>query len=93
MRNMGIRNDIARTIENVPLPSATATRLIQLVSEEDYDLDEVLEVIKMDTGLTSHILRVVNSPAFNLLKPVNSIDRAVLYIGVSEIIDIGLLKS
>lgn len=92
MHNTGIRKDITRAIQNAPLPSATATRLIQLISQAEYDLDEVLEVIKTDTGMTSHILRVVNSAAFNLLKPVNTIDRAVIYIGAWEILEIGLMN-
>ncbi|MCF8038760.1 MAG: HDOD domain-containing protein [Desulfohalobiaceae bacterium] len=92
MSNTGIRKDITRAIQNAPLPSATATRLIQLISQTEYDLDEVLAVIKMDTGMTSHILRVVNSAAFNLLKPVNTIDRAIVYIGAWEVLEIGLMN-
>jgi putative nucleotidyltransferase with HDIG domain len=92
MHSQQIDETITRAFKNIPLPSVTATRLIQQISREDYDLSEILETLKMDTGMTSHILRVVNSPAFSLLKPVSTLERAVIYVGARDILEISLIN-
>lgn len=92
MQKKQLDENIVRAFEKIPLPSVTATRLIQLISSDDYDLDEILQTLKMDTGMTSHILRVVNSPAFSLLKPVSTLDRAVVYLGARDILEISLIN-
>lgn len=89
---MGIKDKIYRTINEVPIMSPSAIRLVHLIAEEDYEFDDVISFVRLDSGLTSNILRLINSPAFGLMKPVNSIDRAVIYLGTQTVVSLALVN-
>jgi len=73
--------EIRSAIRKVPLLSANAQRLMQVTATADHELGDVIDVVKCDATLTARVLRVVNSTAYDLLNPINSIDRAVSYLG------------
>jgi putative nucleotidyltransferase with HDIG domain len=79
---------IKRAIEDLPLLSPNVSRLLQVLSQEDYDLDEVIDIVKFDAALTARVLRTVNSPVYGLLNEVNSVGRAVSYLGKWVIVSI-----
>ncbi|MFO7802169.1 MAG: HDOD domain-containing protein [Desulfovermiculus sp.] len=89
---MKLEDQIYQSIREAPVMSPSAIRLVHLIAEEEYDLDEVVSFVRLDSGLTSNILRLVNSPAFGVMKPVNSIDRAVIYLGTQTVVSLALVN-
>jgi putative nucleotidyltransferase with HDIG domain len=89
---MNLEEKIFQSIREAPVMSPGAIRLMHLIAQEEYDLDEVIDFVRLDSGLTSNILRLVNSPAFGLMKPVNSIDRAVIYLGMQTVVSLALVN-
>ena len=89
---MGLEHEIFQSIKEAPIMSPSAIRLVHLIAEEEYELDDVISFVRLDSGLTSNILRLVNSPAFGLMKPVNSIDRAVIYLGTQTVVSLALVN-
>ncbi len=81
---------VQQAIENAPLLSANAHLLLQITSNPDHDLDEVIRIIRYDAALTARVLQVVNSAAFGLIKPMESLDRAVSYLGERMVLSIVL---
>ena len=63
-----------------PLP-ATATRLIALVAREEWELDEVVEVISLDPVITGRLLRVANSAASAAASRISTVAEAVMRMG------------
>ena len=84
------RDTVIEAIRRVPLLSPSASRLLELTADPEHDLGEVIDVVKCDATLTAHVLRVVNSAAFGLLNKVESIDRAVAYLGERLVVSIAL---
>lgn len=80
-------------IQKIPLLSRSANQLLMITSDPDYDLDEVLEVIRCDAALTVRLLKVVNSSGFGLLKPIASLDRAVSYLGCRMVVSLAISQS
>lgn len=72
-----IRNAIDRT----PLLSPSASLLLQVNADPDSSLEDVIAIVRYDSALTARLLRVVNSVAFGLVHPVESVERAVSYLG------------
>jgi putative nucleotidyltransferase with HDIG domain len=79
---------IKQVIKDLPLLSPNVSRLLQVLAREDYDLDEVIAIVKYDAALTARVLRAVNSPVYGLLNEVSSVDRAIAYLGKWVIISI-----
>ena len=60
------RAELMRVIEHIPLLSPSTAQLLQLSASADHDLKEIVDVVRYDSALTGHVLRVVNSAAFGL---------------------------
>ena len=65
--------------------SPVAVRLMQLISNERSMLQEFEKVIKMDPTLVMRLLKLVNSPFFGLRQKVDSISRAVVFVGTKNL--------
>lgn len=70
--------------------SSTATRLMELVGDEDHGLGDIVRIVEFDAGLTAQILKVVNSPVFGLRQPVETVQRAVAYLGEKMVVGIAI---
>ncbi len=71
--------------DNLPSLPAVASRLLTLIAEEDSSLTDIAELVSMDIGLSSKILKVVNSAFYGLPNPVGSISQAVSMLGSNAI--------
>lgn len=93
MEQRATRADILAAIQEIPLLSPSASRLLRIASNEDYDISEIIEVVKCDSALTARLLKTVNSVAYGLVHQVTSIDRAVSYLGERLVAGIALEDS
>lgn len=59
----------------------TVIQLINKLHRPDLDLRELEQYIANDVSLSYHLLRFINSAYYGLSKPVESIHRAVVYLG------------
>lgn len=67
-----------------PLPHVV-TRLSELIADSESTMKDFEEVIKMDPILVSRLLRLVNSPFYGLAQSVDSISRAVAFLGMKNL--------
>jgi HD-like signal output (HDOD) protein len=93
MEQRATRADILAAIQEIPLLSPSASRLLQIASRDDYDISEIIEVVRCDSALTARLLKTVNSVAYGLVHQVTSIDRAVSYLGERIVAGIALEDS
>lgn len=61
------------------------TKLSALINDEDSTMKDFEDVIKMDPTLVVRLLRIVNSPYYGLTQKVDSIGRAVAYLGMRNL--------
>ncbi len=62
-----------------------ALRLTRLVNDERSTMQDFEEIIKLDPVLVTRLLRLVNSPYFGLINKVESIPKAVVYVGMKNL--------
>ncbi len=67
-----------------PLPHVVTT-VIRLINDPDSTIKDFEEVIKVDPVLVSRLLRLVNSPYYGLIQTVDSIGRAVAFLGMKNL--------
>lgn len=83
---MSVNRDQIIALGNKLAPAAaTFGRLRSLLLDPNTDLEEVLQVIRLDPALTFHVVRMSNSVLFGLRERTDSLDIAVARIGLSEI--------
>jgi len=80
------RQELASAIRAVtPIPQA-ALKIINLISEGDYDTHEIVRTIETDQILAAKILSLCNSALFKGRRTIDSIDEAVLVLGESHML-------
>lgn len=62
-----------------------AIRVTQLVNSESANMKDFEEIIKLDPILVVRLLKLVNSPYFGLVNKVESISKAVVYVGMKNL--------
>ncbi len=67
-----------------PLPSVVIA-LSRLIADSESTMKDFEEVIKMDPILVTRLLRLINSPFYGLIHKVDSIGRAVAFIGMKNL--------
>jgi HD-like signal output (HDOD) protein len=67
-----------------PLPHIVST-ISRLIADNKSTMKDFEEVIKMDPVLVSRLLRLVNSPYYGLAQAVDSIGRAVAFLGMKNL--------
>ena len=67
-----------------PLPHIVTT-LSRLIADSESTMKDFEDVIKMDPILVSRLLRLVNSPFYGLTQTVDSIGRAVAFLGMKNL--------
>jgi HD-like signal output (HDOD) protein len=89
---MATRPDSSLRQLDIELPASPAAtlRLTELLADEDTSIPEVAEVIEGDLALASAVVRTVNSAMFGVLRRVETVAEAVMYLGMREVAAITL---
>jgi len=56
-------------------------QLLERNADPDCELEEIVNIVRCDAALTAKVLKTVNSAAFGLVTTVESVDRAIYYLG------------
>jgi len=89
---MTVDEILSGVMDLIPLPKAYL-RLRELIADPDSSLGDITQVISNDPGLTSRILRIVNSAYFALPNKVDTIERAVQVLGLNQVHDLALASA
>ncbi len=82
---MATASDILKKFNDVKTLPHVAIQLSKLMSDQNSSMSKFEEIIKLDPSLVVRLLRVVNSPYYGLQQRVESISRAVVYIGMDSL--------
>jgi HD-like signal output (HDOD) protein len=74
--------DMAKTI---PCSPAVVPGLLALVQQDDVEIHSVERLIRMDTGLTTAVLRLANSAYFGARRRCEDVDEAMLRLGTRTV--------
>ena len=74
-----VRGELTQ-IKHLPPLSHTASRLLQVLSDEEIDIGELAEIIEQDSGVTARIIGLANSAFFGQVNPVNTIQNAIIRV-------------
>ena len=82
-------SNLAEQLEQIPFfpPGVQVfSRLLPLLGNDRYPTDELAEVVRVDTALTTDILRVCNSAAFGFKVRAQTIHEAIQRLGLREVL-------
>lgn len=69
----------------IPVKPEILTKIQNHISEEEPDIELIAQVISNDVGLSSAILKVINSPFYGMNRRISEIKQAVMMLGLKTI--------
>jgi len=86
-------NDIVEQINLLaPIP-AIASQIMTKAEDPDSSLSEIADLIVNDPALTANLLKICNSAYFGLPRKVESVQNAVAWLGLDQIVELVLTNS
>jgi putative nucleotidyltransferase with HDIG domain len=83
---MEFNSKIWKSLNRLPAFPATVHKVTCLINNPDSSLSELVEVIRLDQGITANILRMCNSAYFGLRYKVDNVHDAIMYLGKQNIV-------
>ncbi|WP_100644660.1 HDOD domain-containing protein [Alteromonas facilis] len=69
----------------IPTKPEILTELNSSIRQTDADIAHVANIISKDVGLSSSILKAINSPAYGLNRQISEIEQATVFLGLKTI--------
>ena len=88
-----IEQEIVEKSLEMPLLPAVAAEVLATAQEEEADVGRLADLIQQDQALASHLLRVVNSPAFRGSTEIVTLQQAIARLGLERLGEIALSVS
>ncbi|QAR34390.1 HDOD domain-containing protein [Geovibrio thiophilus] len=79
--------------ESIPALPALAKELLRLSRSDNSQIKDFIVKIKKDQGISSKIIKLVNSPFYGLRQEISSIDRATVLLGINTVKNLALAVS
>ncbi|MBL4591022.1 MAG: HDOD domain-containing protein [Phycisphaerales bacterium] len=70
---------------NLPSLPAVAVQLLELTGDPNVNMKDIAKLVSTDQGMSSKVLKTVNSSYYGLSKPCGSIERALGFLGLNTV--------
>ena len=87
---MKLVEDILAKVDHLPGVPAIVQQILATVSDPDFDSQKVVDLVRLDPGITADVLRVCNSSYYGLKTQISSLKQALAYLGANQIMEIVL---
>lgn len=78
------------SLNNIPTLSPASMKLMKLIFDKDIDIDDLVKTIQKDINLSLEVVRIANSPRYRTSLPIDSVPKAIVYLGLDVIKNIVL---
>ncbi len=90
---MSDADDKYRALRRLPAFPAIATKLLRVLSHDDAQIKQIVDLIRADAALSSDLLRIVNSPVYGFPGRISSIQNATTLLGMQTVKSFALTVS
>lgn len=77
--------DYIDKVSDIFVLSDSFVRIRELIDDDSSTIDDISEVILLDPALSAAVLKLSNSPFFNYPGKIDTISKAVLVLGITEV--------
>ncbi len=84
--------EILAKVGNLPPMPAVVQQVMGMMQDPNFSFAKLMETIRLDPGITAHVLRICNSPFYGLRQEVTSLHQAMVLMGSSQLMEILLSR-
>lgn len=86
-------DSIFEAIDHLKPLTGVAGKVIALLDDPDCGLSDLSDIIRHEPALTANLLKLANSAYYGLPGKINDAKQAIVYLGMSQVVDLVLLVS
>jgi HD-like signal output (HDOD) protein len=90
---MSTLESIMEEIDQLKPVSDVAGKVMALLDDPDCGMSDLSDIIRHEPALTANILKLANSSYFGLPGKISDAKQAVIYLGMTQVVDLVLLVS
>lgn len=79
------RDVILKRIRDIPSLPKVVSRIMEIIGKPNTPASEIARLISYDPGLTSKVLRMVNSAAYGFQRQISSIQHGIMILGFNTV--------
>ncbi len=84
---------IIRGITGLKFLPQVVNKIMAIIQDPESSLKELAEVISIDATATANLLRVANSAHYGRAKKFDSVQQAIVFLGMDDVVDLVLMTS
>jgi len=84
-----IREKVGK-LHRIPSAPKVYSKLVMLLEDPEASAPDIAAVVQQDVAMSAKLLQISNSAFFGLLRPVRTIEQAVVYLGVTMVKNLAL---
>lgn len=77
--------ELAAAVDKLPPVGAVMQRLLSVLQDVDSNVDDIAALVRVDTALSTQVLRLANSAYFGLVERVSTIEEGIQHIGMTQV--------
>ena len=81
----GAHEIVLKRIRDIPSLPDVVNRILAIISKPNTPASEIARLISYDPGLTSKVLRMVNSAAYGFQRQISSIQHGIMILGFNNV--------
>ncbi|HKO88159.1 MAG TPA: HDOD domain-containing protein [Burkholderiales bacterium] len=83
----GVDDEVERLVKQIEIPPCPAilTRIVREMQADEPDLNKVAQGVSADVALSAAMLKTVNSPFYGLRNKANSVQQALILLGLRNV--------
>lgn len=83
--SQGTHELLLKKIRDIPSLPEVVNRIIQLLGKPNTPASQIADLIAYDPGLTSRVLRMVNSAAYGFQRQISSVQHGIMILGFNTV--------
>ncbi|MEB3246176.1 MAG: HDOD domain-containing protein [Vampirovibrionales bacterium] len=76
---------VLKRVRDIPALPEVVNQIVSLLSRPNTPASEIASLITVDPGLTSRVLRMVNSAAYGIQRQITSVQHAIMLLGFTTV--------
>ncbi len=84
---------IINGIECLKPVSNASNRIMDIISNPNSSLEDIVHIVKYDQGMTANLLKTCNSAFFSLNREIVSLKQAIAYLGIEKVASLVMMNS
>jgi HD-like signal output (HDOD) protein len=84
---------VIEAVDHLKPVSDIAGKVLSLLDDPDCGVSDLSDIIRHEPALTANLLKLANSAYYGLPGKINDAKQAVVYLGMSQVVDLVLLVS